>query len=385
MSDVAKSLRDCDTPAVVLDRGVVERNCRAMAERAARLGVKLRPHLKTAKSADVARLATAGQFGGITVSTLAEARYFAREGFRDITYAVGITQAKIGPLAVLQAELGVRVTLVADNAAAIMSVARWAHHLNQPFAMLLEIDSGGGRGGVAPESAELIELARLIEAQDALRFQGVLTHAGHSYHCADADGIRAVAEQERRAAVTAASRLREAGLPCPVVSVGSTPTAVFAASLAGVTEMRPGVYTLFDLDQVARGVCELRDVAISVLATVIGHNPRSQRLLIDAGALALSKDQSAAEFRDDIGFGLVCPLDGGAPFAGLHVVELHQEHGFIAAAGDIGEWFARLPVGGRVRILPNHACMTAAPYERFLVVDGQGFEVVAEWEKATGW
>jgi len=160
---------------------------------------------------------------------------------------------------------------------------------------------------------------------------------------------------------------------------------VFASTLAGVTEMRPGVYTLFDLDQVARGVCELRDVALSVLATVIGHNPRSQRLLIDAGALALSKDQSAAALRDDIGFGLICPVDGGAPFAGLRVAELHQEHGLIAAAGDISEWFARLPVGSRVRILPNHACMTAAPYDRFLVVDGQGFEVMAEWAKVTGW
>lgn len=378
-------LRDYATPVAVLDRRAVERNCRMMAQRAARLGVGLRPHLKTAKSAAVARLAVAGQFGGITVSTVAEAAYFAGRGFRDITYAVGIAQEKVEALGALQSRDQARITLLADNAAAIAAVAERAQSLGQTFDLLLEVDTGGGRGGVDPAGPKLLELGRLVQAQPALRLQGVLTHAGHSYHCGDAAAIRKVAEHERLGAVTAANRLRQAGLPCPVVSVGSTPTAVFAASGEGVTEIRPGVYTLFDLDQVARGVCTIEDVALSVLATVIGHNPRSRRVLIDAGALALSKDQSAAEFRQDIGFGLVCCGDGGPPLDDLYIAEVHQEHGFVASAGDAAAMFERLPLGSRVRVLPNHACITAAPYPCFVVVDGPEPAVVAEWDRVTGW
>lgn len=379
------ALAELATPALLLDSTILERNCAAMAQRAAHHGVALRPHLKTSKSVEVARLATRGQAGGITVSTVAEADYFAANGFLDLTYAVGISTSKIEALDRIQRTHGARITLLADRVEAVLSAAEQARALEATFPMLIEIDTGGGRGGLAPDDAELLTVARAVQQSEAFTLVGVLTHAGHSYHAEGRDAIRAIAEAERAGAVHAAERLRAAGFRIDVVSVGATPTAVCAESLEGVTEMRPGVYTFFDLDQVARGICTVDDVAMSVLATVIGHNPRSGRVLIDAGALALSKDSSGAEFRDDLGYGLVCPADGGGPLAGLHVAELHQEHGLVAGDGDLQALFTALPVGSRVRILPHHACMTAAPYDRYHVVRGAGADVHAIWGKTRGW
>jgi D-serine deaminase-like pyridoxal phosphate-dependent protein len=378
-------LQDLTTPSLVLDLERVERNCKEMSERAARLGVALRPHLKTAKSADVARLAVQGQPGGITVSTLAEIDYFGQHGFRDNCYAVGATAHKLAALAGLRRRHGLQLTLLADNPTTVAELDRQAHAMNEVFALLIEIDCGGGRGGVPADGPELLELAQAVMTAPALRLAGVLTHAGQSYHARGPEAMAAVAETERAAAVLAATRLRALGVAVPVVSVGATPTAVHAHNLAGVTEIRPGVYTLFDLDQLVLGVCGLEDIAASVLATVIGHNPRSERVLIDAGALALSKDLSAGVFGADFGYGLVCPADGGAPLPGLRVVDLHQEHGFIAGGGRCAELFALLPMGARVRILPNHACMTVAPYDRFHLVRGRDTSVQGIWHKASGW
>jgi D-serine deaminase-like pyridoxal phosphate-dependent protein len=385
------ALAELGTPALLLDSTVLERNCEAMARRAAQHGVALRPHLKTSKSAEVAQLATRGHSGAITVSTVAEADYFARNGFLDLTYAVGISAGKIDALHRIQRTLGARVTLLADRVEAVRAAAERARAVGATFAMLIEIDTGGGRGGIAPDDdAALLAVASEVQRSgSSLSLAGVLTHAGHSYHAAGLAAIRAIAETERAGAVRAAECLRAAGFTVDTVSVGATPTAVCAERLDGVTEMRPGVYTFFDLDQAARGICGIEDIALSVLATVIGHNPRSRRVLIDAGALALSKDESAAEFRDGLGFGLVCRVDGATPLAGLRVAELHQEHGLIACDGDdsdgVQAMFDALPLGSRVRILPHHACMTAAPYDRYHVVRGTGASVHAIWGKAHGW
>ena len=376
------SLNDLRTPALILDRSVLARNCAAMAARMKRHGVRLRPHVKTAKAARVAEIATAGQFGGITVSTLAEARYFAAQGYRDITYAVGMVPAKLDEAAALQRD-GVRLSLITDNLDAAAGLAARAKELGVSVPILIEVDTGGARAGVAPDSDELIALGRTIDAASALSLEGVLTHAGQSYHCQGVAEIEAVAEAERAGITAAAARLRDAGLPCPVVSAGSTPTAVHARVLDGVTEMRPGVYVFFDLDQVGIGTCGVADIALSVLARVIGHNRRAGRILIDAGALALSKDVSAGEFMPQAGYGLICPLDSNEPVEGLRVADVHQEHGLIAAAE--GEPpYERFPPGSLLRILPNHACITAAAHNAYQVVDG-GTAVVDRWDRVNGW
>jgi len=377
-------IADLETPALILDLAVLERNCAAMAERAKRHGVRLRPHIKTAKSAEVAAIATRGQFGGLTVSTVAEAAYFAAQQFRDLTYGVGIAPDKIPALAAIQREHGATTNLIVDSVAAATAVAACAAKEQSIFRVLIEIDTGGRRAGLDPEEPELLAVAQAVAESKSLRLSGVLSHAGHSYHAHGADEIRRVAEQERSGVVRAAQRITAAGLPCETVSVGSTPTAVYAERLDGVTEMRPGVYTFFDLDQVGLGVCTEDDIVVSVLATVIGHNRRSNRILIDAGALALSKDLSASEFTKNIGYGLIRPMRNAVlPPVHLFVAEVHQEHGQIAAASGELPW-DDLPIGAKVRVLPNHICLTAAPFDRYHVDRGDGLATV-EWEKIRGW
>ncbi|MFQ3623561.1 MAG: alanine racemase, partial [Acetobacteraceae bacterium] len=218
-------LSDLPTPALILDRSALERNLGAMAEAVARHGVVLRPHLKTAKCLEIAALAAPGG-GAITVSTLAEARSFAAAGYRDQIYAVGITPAKLDAVASLNAA-GASVKVITDDPDTARAIA--AH----PGAVeaLIEIDAGEGRGGVAAEDDTLLFLAAALGP----RLAGVLTHAGHSYAARDPAGIAGIAETERAMLVRAADRLRAAGHPVRIVSMGSSPTALHARSLAGVT------------------------------------------------------------------------------------------------------------------------------------------------------
>lgn len=370
-------LTDLPTPTLVLDRDVLAANTRAMTERMQTLGVQLRPHMKTAKSVDVARLALAGNFGGITVSTLHEAAYFLDHGIADITYAVGMVPARLDTAAEL-IRRGADLKIITDNTAVARAIA--TH--NASHKVLIEIDTGDKRGGVLPDAPELIEIGRVLDDAANVSLVGVLTHAGHSYDRRTPEAIAAVAEEERAGALRAAERLRAAMIACPVVSVGSTPTATFARDLSGVTEMRPGIYMFNDLFQAGIGVCRLENIAVSVLASVIGQRRADNVLLIDAGALALSKDRSTAELPRDCGYGLVCDAEGGRPLAGLRVHAVNQEHGFVTADQAIA--FEAFPVGTKVRVLPNHSCITAAAYEAYQVIDGSN-EVVDTWPRCNGW
>ena len=379
-------LSDLDTPALILDRRCLEANLARMSERARALGIDLRPHMKTAKSAEVGRLATAGHSGGITVSTLKGAEYFPGPGFTALVYAVGVSLDKLARVARLQAT-GTRVTLLTDNLDVARGIGARATELGARFEVLIEIDTGDGRAGVAPDSEALVEIGHALHGAEDVDLRGVLTHAGQSYACRTIAEVQEVAEAERAGAVRGAERLRAAGLPAPVVSVGSTPTAMHARSLDGVTEMRPGVYVFNDVFQAEIESCAMSDIAVTVLATVTGHQRARGEVVIDAGGLALSKDRSTAAVPRDVGYGLVVEAAGGDSLPELNGVRVSQGNGVVAAiGGDLP--FEALAPGARVRVLPNHACFTAAAYEFYYVVDdgsGAGDEVVAEWPRVNGW
>jgi D-serine deaminase-like pyridoxal phosphate-dependent protein len=209
-----------------------------------------------------------------------------------------------------------------------------------------------------------------------------MTHAGGSYSARTLGEFEAIAERERAGAVSAAERLRGAGHSISIVSVGSTPTVHYARTLEGVTEARVGVYAFGDLVQAELGTCAIDDIAISVLASVIGHNRNQGRVLTDAGFLALSRDRGTSDFPVDWGYGAVCDISGKL-VDGVRVQSTNQEHGIITATSGQLEW-SQFPIGGRVRILPNHACATAAAYERYFVTDG-GSEIADVWERVNGW
>ena len=363
-------LADLPTPCLVLDRGILIRNIGAMAHALTRHGVPLRPHMKTAKSIDVARLATMGQPGGITVSTLAEAEYFAGHGISDILYAVGITPQKLDQVAKLNSS-GAAVMVLTDDFDTATAIA--AHRL--PPRVLIEIDSGEGRGGIAPDDDMLLTIATRLGRSLA----GVMTHAGHSYAGRSVADMTRIAEAERAGVVRAAERLRSAGHSVPIVSMGSSPTALHAETLSGVSEVRAGVYMFGDLFQAEIGTHGIDSIALTVLTSVIGRG--SGRVLVDAGGLALSKDRSTEAAPRDYGFGLVLDIHGKHALGDAIVRRAYQEHGVVEADP---AYPLDLPVGAKLRIAPNHTCMTAAAHDRYHVVDGND-EVVAVWSRVNGW
>lgn len=379
----SQSIHDLVTPSLLLDQGRLGRNIARLADRARQLGVVLRPHMKTAKSIDVARRVFPEGPGPITVSTLAEAEYFARHGYRDMTYAVGLS-----PSAALRAmELcrctGADIKLLLDTVEQADALIEVLEASGVTPSVLIELDVDDHRGGLKPDDPKLIEVADRIVAAGA-RLAGVLAHAGESYALNTPEALIAAAEIERASTVRAAELLRARGHACPIVSLGSTPTAHFAQNLEGVTELRAGVYMFFDLVQHGVGVCNKDDIAISVLASVIGAKPEKGWVLVDAGWMALSRDRGTATQRIDQGYGVVCD-EAGRVLEDVVVAQASQEHGILSIRPGSGKTMPDLPVGTRVRILPNHACAMAAQHTFYSVVDGEGGSIEARWERIRGW
>lgn len=362
------------TPALLLDEGRMMRNIDRLAARAAALGVSLRPHLKTAKSTQIAQRLGGGHSGPITVSTLAEAEVFHDAGYRDILYAVGIAPNKLARVQALR-DKGCDLVVILDNAAQAQAVAAAG------VPALIEIDSDGHRGGLRPDDPALITVGRILHTGGMLR--GVVTHAGESYTVSGSEAHAAFAVQERDAVVSAAGALRAAGLPCAVVSVGSTPTAHAARDLTSVTELRAGVYMFFDLVMAGIGVCRTDDIALSVLTTVIGHQPEKGWTMIDAGWMAMSRDRGTDSQAVDQGYGVVCDAAGHV-LPDLIVTIANQEHGIIALRPGAKGPLPDLPVGTRLRILPNHACATAAQHDAYQVIPQDGGPMKV-WPRFGGW
>ena len=377
------AFNDTPTPSLLLDVERLDANIERMASHLALLGTPLRPHVKTAKCVEAARRAVANQPGGIVVSTLAEAQWFFERGFDDITYAVGIAPQRLAASAELIRQ-GCRLKLLLDAAPMAREVAESGRRLGVRFPVLLELDSDGERAGIAPRSAMLLECARIVHDGAGSELAGVLTHAGGSYNHPGREHIVSMAERERAGAADSAEMIRQAGLPCPIVSVGSTPTALFAQHLSGVTEVRAGVYMFNDLVMAALGVCTTQDIALSVLATVIGHQREKGWILIDAGWMALSRDRGPPALSMTEGYGLVCDAQSGTPIRDLIVTSANQEHGIVASRGGDTSIVDLASLGSRVRILPIHACATAGMHDSYGVVDASG-EIVARWPRMRGW
>ena len=369
------------TPALILERNKLEANIERMTNHLKSLGVNLRPHLKTSKSIDVAQLAIGGNFGGITVSTLREAEYFAEHGITDIILASCISPARLNQAAALRAK-NIDLKILIDHPFLANAIS---NHSGE-HRVLIEMDCGEHRTGVAPGSSKLLEIAHILSAASNVKIAGVLTHAGHSYSCRTIPEMVNIAHQERNTVVDAANTLRKVGIECPIVSVGSTPTALYARDLTGVTEARPGVYMFGDLFQAGIGSSTLDDIALSVLTTVSAHREGENQLLIDAGGLALSKDRSTQALDNDCDYGLVCLVNTGEIIEGLKVVSVHQEHGQISSPRGIN--FDLYPIGTQLRILPNHSCITAAGYDRYNVIDcnlPDPKEDIQVWARCNGW
>ncbi|KWC75118.1 alanine racemase [Burkholderia cepacia] len=374
-------LQTLNTPAALIDVGRMRHNIGRMQAHLDALGVRFRPHVKTTKCTHVVDAQISAGARGVTVSTLKEAEQFFAHGIRDIVYAVGMVPAKLGQALALRRQ-GCDLKLVTDSLPAAHAIAEFGRAHGERFEVWIEVDVDGHRSGIPPDADLLIDVGRAL-VDGGLVLGGVLAHAGSSYEYSTPEALAAIAEQERSRTVRAAERLRAAGLPCPVVSIGSTPTALAARHLDGVTEVRAGVYVMFDLVMHNIGVCDLSDIALSVLTTVIGHQEEKGWAIVDAGWMAMSRDRGTQRQARDFGYGQVCTEHGDV--LGDYVMSAaNQEHGIVSRAGAPDSGIAqRFPIGTRLRILPNHACATGAQHPEYQAIGDDGS--AQAWPRFYGW
>src|SRR5437762_4488389 len=370
-------LETLKTPGLVLDIAKVKRNAERMSRRVKEFGADLRPHIKTHKCIEVARIQTAGHSGAVTVSTLAEARAFAANGFTKITYAVPIESGKFNEA--IEISRDCELSLITDDSDVPGQLNDAAKQANVHLNLFLKVDCGYHRCGVEPTKQEATEIPRRISNASHLRFAGILTHAGHSYNCQTKPEVLALARHERDLMADFGEALRKEVGGVPIVSIGSTPTITSVDHLTGIDEVRPGNYIFFDAFQATLGSCRFEDCALTVLAAVVHRDPARRRIVVDTGAIALSKDRGPVDIDSACGYGHVLDLEGND--TGLRIESVSQEHGTFFADSDA--MFKSFKVGSRVRILANHSCLTAAQHSHFNVVDKN--KIIDRWEIHRGW
>ncbi len=359
------SLDDIDTPAVLVDEARLEENLRQVAELAARHGKRLRPHIKTHKTVEIARRQRELGAAGLTVAKLSEAEVYAEAGFDDLLVCYPlIGRLKLARLAALARRVTVSTVVDDLDAAGELSAAMASAGIR--VDVLLKLDVGMHRVGVT--DSEVDRLAQAVSELDGLRLRGVCIHEGSVYGCADPASRRAVGREQVQRLVRTAARLRDQGLPIDVVSCGSTPSFRDVVDLDGVTEVRPGNYVFYDATQVALGVVAPEQCALSVLSTVVSRSA-PHRAVLDAGAKTLSLDRGAHGLSLLDGYGMITGR------ADVRLESLSEEHGWLRLTAD-----SPLRIGDRLRILPNHSCAVVSNVDRLTVVrDG---EPVAQWDVA---
>ena len=374
------NLEELNTPCLILDKTLLEKNCSLARKKCAELKTILRPHVKTPKSIEVAKIALDNEVGPITVSTLDEAEYFASSGFKDILYAVCIIPKKLARLDFVQKKYDCVIRIVIDSVLVAKAIVDYSNSHSTKFETLIEIDCGEGRSGLYVEDKKIVEISKIFSECYKTSLVGVLTHAGHSYSTDNKVEISSIANKEREDALAAVKYFSNLNHNNPIISIGSTPTMLFASHLNNISEVRAGIYMFWDLAQASRGICKIEDIAVTVLASVIGHNHQKKKIIIDAGALALSKDISANRFMPEVGYGLVCDPNSGE-YLGLNISEIHQEHGAIDISNS--DWFDNLPIGSLVRVLPNHSCLTCAGHSSYNILENN--MIIDNWRRTNGW
>lgn len=376
------NIDELPTPALLLDLDILEANLKRMQDRANEFQVALRPHIKTHKCIELAKRQQALGAKGITVSTLYEAEVFAAAGFDDITWAFPIPPVHMERAIALADKITFR--LVLDSFDAYEMLAKLAFRGARPVHAWVKVDCGYHRAGIDPASSISEDLIRAVANSKMLRFDGLLTHAGHSYLAKSTEEIIAIAEQERSIPVDFARWLQGNNIIVPAISIGSTPTAALAKKFDGVTEIRPGAYAFYDYTQVQLGVCSISNCALSVLASIVSHQPGALHFITDAGALALSKDPGPTHLRNDMGMGtLYEDYNKKRLYAHIDVQiqSISQEHGKIVIDKDLNIE-GQFQIGERVRILEHHCCLTAANFDQYYVVRGD--EVIDQWKISRG-
>ncbi len=353
------------TPALIVDESALTRNIERMARRAREFNVDLRPHIKTHKCVEIAELQRSHGAKGITVATVYEAKVFAEAGFDDITLAMPLAHDKFPIIKELAQQT--RLKVLVDHPITVTRLDTFCKQENLRLDVLMKVDVGYHRCGVRADDPAAIGLAEKIADSTFLKFEGILTHGGHTYSAKTIEEVQEAAHEEQERMVKLAQRLREHNkdLSPETVSIGSTPGMSLTTELMeGITEVRPGNYVFHDYEQVALGACKIEDCALQVLASVIGVY--EDRMVIDAGATTLSVDPGPRHIEPFCGYGKVLSEDG-TPMSGVRIESLSQEHGKIMFI-DGGPTIDFEP-GMKIKIVPNHSCLTANLADAYHVLE----------------
>lgn len=339
-----------------MDLDKLERNIAAMQALCDASGVALRPHTKTHKSPEIARLQLAAGAKGITVAKVGEAEVMVAAGFDDLFIAYPlIGEAKYRRLLPLLARA--RIAVAADSFAGIEMLSAFFGHRGIKLPVLVEVDTGFRRTGVR-SAEQVLALAQAIERAPGLEFAGLMEFGGQAYSACSEEGRRAIGEREAATILGVAERLAAIGLPPQIISTGSTPSMPFVAQ-AGVTEARPGVYVFGDLKQADLGTLRREQCALTVLATVVS-TPAPGRYILDSGTKALSSDHYAT-----VTYGAL------KDYPEAVITRASEEHGIIEGAD------LPLRIGDKVEIIPNHACATCNMHDELYIV--RGGELLDVW------
>ncbi len=355
------------TPALLVDGPTLVKNVTDMAARAEAAGVQLWPHAKTHKSREIARLQYDHGAAGLTVSTLREAECFAAAGFDDLLLAYPPVGAwRLDALCRLTDRASIRVVI--DDLETLAHAEAACRPSEASLGYLWEIDCGVGRCGTPPGPASARLIARAADEYREIALDGLMTFGGHAYGAANTAGIVAAAQDEKDALHETAAALATLGIKPRTLSAGTTPTALQLGDAGPITEIRPGNYVFYDATQVTLGLVPEERCALSVLTTVVAR--RDRQLILDCGSKALAAERPTPRLKT---FGRIA----GHPE--LAVERLFEEHAIVTAVESTD-----IPLGARLRVIPNHSCATTNLHARMLVVEGE--ELADVWSvDARGW
>ena len=346
-------INDISTPAIAIERAILERNLAEMQSLATKNNINLRVHIKTHKIPELAQTQLKQGAVGIAVAKLGEAEIMAGAGIKDIQIAnIIVGKDKIERLVRLNRGLKLSVAVDSIEHARALSAAFALE--KRPINILIKVNSGLNRCG----SDSLEEITRLLKAAERLKglnVLGLMTHAGHAYGAGNRKELQAIGRSEGKLLVDYARKLQAAGYKMKVLSVGSTPTARYCSKVKGITELRVGNYLFNDMTQVSLGTVPVGRCALSVLATVISMH-EGNRVVIDAGSKALSLDKGAHGREILKGYGLIIST-------GDHITRLSEEHGIIDTPA------RKYKLGQKIRIIPNHACTVMNLFDEAYLID----------------
>ncbi|XP_048872543.1 D-threo-3-hydroxyaspartate dehydratase [Brienomyrus brachyistius] len=370
MEDILVS--DLCTPVFIVDLQKVKQNAQAMLERFQQMGVQLRPHMKTHKTIECGEIMTGGSRRCIAVSTLAEAAFYAEHGFDDILYAYPLPLDKVERCAQLSEELVLFHVLI-DSHVALQQLRTRPLKGGKVWRVWLKLDCDNGRAGVPHSEPAALLLAQDIFRSEGVELTGIYVHCGNTYSCSGEEHIKASAQKTTTFILHFMEKMKAAGMDGPKSSIGSTPSCSHPVQdMAQLSEVHPGNYVFYDVQQMMIGSCKLEQVAVRVLTRVIGHYPSRNQLLVDCGWAALSHDGGCLP----TGYAII----EGHP--NLRLLSMTQEHGRIEPiSGNLH--YEKFPIGAMLSLIPYHACATAMMHAIFFV-HSEG-KVVEKWTPTRGW